>query len=420
MKSRSGVFEIFIRAAEAGTSLVYNQGMNGEKCIYCGQSGVKMSEEHVVPEAIGGTECITPVCEKKCNNQILSELDKELCSYSPLSIVAARILRDKSICNFWMIDPGPEKMMIEATYDADRDGIKIYPQMLLTEKGPQIRGDHEEIAAIGWRDFRDLFEREMLERYHAFESGNRRRLIPEKMRSSFTPEGPSFPPRIFAPGTIREVEEGKTFKFRYVSNEDRRRLLYSLSNWPRNKRFRKFDFVEGSTIAGLYIPIAPPQIARALIKIGLNLLRYHCSNTEIDREHFPAATELVIGPRTDENFLTTRCGFLPPETLSFLAAQDGEHRFLIIHDGQLWTVYSSFFGGRVATQAQFPGPSNEKWKIVEVTVPLFSKNWRFETRTIYPAFEAEIEWQDVPKIIPSVPLSNGRVEEIRVPKKKRK
>ena len=56
-------------------------------CIYCGSTIGKMKKgEHVVPEALGCRPTIKCVCQN-CNEKVLSPLDRELISESPLKYV---------------------------------------------------------------------------------------------------------------------------------------------------------------------------------------------------------------------------------------------------------------------------------------------------------------------------------------------
>lgn len=46
-------------------------------CIYCGNN--IMSEEHIIPNALGGKYKSSKICCKKCNNGVLSEIDAKFC-----------------------------------------------------------------------------------------------------------------------------------------------------------------------------------------------------------------------------------------------------------------------------------------------------------------------------------------------------
>src|SRR5262249_39083391 len=157
--------------------------------------------------------------------------------------------------------------MLEVSYDPIGDGYHVFPQVIVTEDGPQLRGDGHEIETFGLRAFSDLFQREMLTAFREFKDGNKRALIPESIPSRFIPKGQKFSPRIYARGTISQVERGKTLIARYRDDEGPRRLFHALSNWPKFKRFTKASFSYTSTIAGLLLIYDDVKIARALVKL---------------------------------------------------------------------------------------------------------------------------------------------------------
>ncbi|WP_286033261.1 HNH endonuclease [Brachyspira pilosicoli] len=66
-------------------------------CIYCGNN--TMSEEHIIPNALGGKYKSSKICCKKCNNGVLSEIDAKFCdifSYIVYSIPNLKKERNNS------------------------------------------------------------------------------------------------------------------------------------------------------------------------------------------------------------------------------------------------------------------------------------------------------------------------------------
>src|SRR5438132_1628828 len=59
-------------------------------CMYCGGSVEKNhgKGEHIIQKAIGGARTLKDRVCTRCNNNELSEVDRELCSLSFLSVVA--------------------------------------------------------------------------------------------------------------------------------------------------------------------------------------------------------------------------------------------------------------------------------------------------------------------------------------------
>jgi hypothetical protein len=99
----------------------------------CVQRPVRRGE-HIVPEAIGGRWTIHQVCGSKkvcktCNNGVLSDLDKELCSKSPISVIAADEIGG-FIAQTWDVDEAAGNLLMEARPDLKRKSMTLYPQMI--------------------------------------------------------------------------------------------------------------------------------------------------------------------------------------------------------------------------------------------------------------------------------------------------
>jgi HNH endonuclease len=62
-------------------------------CLYCRREDRKFtSVEHLVPEGLGNKEIVLPVgvvCDK-CNNEVLSQLDKALIEFGPLALLRVK------------------------------------------------------------------------------------------------------------------------------------------------------------------------------------------------------------------------------------------------------------------------------------------------------------------------------------------
>lgn len=88
----SALFDVFlgVRDSEAYRSTYATEPASGARCIYClTTAGDFISEEHIVPEALGNDELILPegyVCQK-CNNEILSQLDNYLIEFEPIAFL---------------------------------------------------------------------------------------------------------------------------------------------------------------------------------------------------------------------------------------------------------------------------------------------------------------------------------------------
>ena len=84
-------------------------------CIYCRGDVVRVRKgEHIVPEAVSGALTVKTVCGN-CNNRF-SQIDTELCSRSPLSIVASQQI-DAHLWQVWDVDHSAAHLLLEARPD---------------------------------------------------------------------------------------------------------------------------------------------------------------------------------------------------------------------------------------------------------------------------------------------------------------
>src|ERR1700730_7585562 len=94
--------------------------MQGKKraCMYCAAPTKKGRKgEHIIPEIIGGCLTLNDVSDRvvcaPCNNGVLSQLDKELCCRSFLSIIASQRI-DSRVWQAWDIDHAANNLLVEA------------------------------------------------------------------------------------------------------------------------------------------------------------------------------------------------------------------------------------------------------------------------------------------------------------------
>src|SRR5687768_12587479 len=96
-------------------------------CIYCGGPLGKVGKgEHIIADIIGGVRTIKEVC-RQCNNGVLSDLDRELCSASPLCIIAAEVLGN-GIGQAWDVDHDEGNMLLEAMPNWGTQSMTLWPQ----------------------------------------------------------------------------------------------------------------------------------------------------------------------------------------------------------------------------------------------------------------------------------------------------
>ena len=175
-------------------------------CIYCGGNVGKVRKgEHIVPEAIGGALSIRTVCGG-CNNAF-STIDTELCSRSPLSIIASQEI-DAHIWQIWDVDHGVKNLLLEAKPDWSVNSLVQYPQIVFESRGPQIRGDYEEMLHFGRESFAKVLVKAVLRAFRNHEIGEKRWLHFERIEANSALSGRyRYPPRIFARRSIRRPTE---------------------------------------------------------------------------------------------------------------------------------------------------------------------------------------------------------------------
>lgn len=385
-------------------------------CLYCGRQGA-LSREHIIPEALGGTRRIQAVCEK-CNNGVLSELDKELATASPMSIIAAEEMH-KTTGYTWDVDHSENNLLLEAQADTSASSMTVWPQIIFDEKGSQFRADGEEIQHFGAENFQAVFMRHLLKAYHTVRTAKRPRIIfepvPEKMSSQYR-----YPPRIFANRRIRDFDNRMHFRCRYLKAGDRREVRRQLDNWDQGTRFKSTDFVLGSSLPAFHFHYELTAIARGLIKTGINLLRFACKSTLVDREHFGEGIRVVTGERQLSDAALRDCGFVHATDLLPLDCSAGTHSIRLLSDGGVWRVWFAFFGGRIGAAASFPGPNEERWRTTDVTIPIGNGEWIIRESPLLQPVRARVERKDLQKIIPSIPMTNtSSVETVSYQQKNR-
>lgn len=388
--------------------------MKGGECIYCGEIVAKYSEEHIVPEALGGSRIIAGVC-KACNEGVLSNIDQELCSKSPLSLVATREI-EKPLLRFWDVDHAANGLLVEGQYDKEADAFHSYPQIIFEPTGNHIRGDYDEVRSVGQKEFQRVVIESVLRSFQAFETGKKKRLFPERIKSPLIEEKYRYPPRIFVRRSIREIKDKENFVLRYLKEEDKQFVLKQLSTWDPSKSFKNFGVSQLTTEPEVRFVFEQVKVIRGLAKLGLNLLIDCCSRTQINTRTFGPTIKFIRGETMAPRGLPDNNGFVIPSCLDAMGSREDCHLFWLIHDEsrRIWSVFASYFGGKVHSLVSFPGPNSESWNFMEVRVPLKEPKdkWLYDERAVLPSLQPRIEWQDCAAIIPSIPLKNFRTKVI--------
>lgn len=381
-------------------------------CLYCGKAG-GLTREHIVPEALGATRRIRCVCST-CNNEVLSNLDKELAERSPLSLVAtAELLKNTGYT--WDVDHSERHLLLEARVDEPTQSMTVWPQLIFDDAGYQIRGDHEQVQAFGAEHFQEVFIRNLLAAFQTVKRGMKRpriifERVPERMSAMYR-----YPPRIFANRPIVAFDNRMHFRCRYKTSRDRRYALHALDKWDSAKRFGGYVARLGSPRPSFHLHYDAVAVLRSLVKISLNLLWFVCEHTPVDREHFANAVQMVMGERRVARRLFDRNGFVDAVSNAVLECPKDSHCFRLVHDSGWWNVHFAFFGGRIGAFVHFPGPNSENWRTADVVAPIQSSNWHVRTFRLLLSLTPSIEWRDLNRMIPSLPLTNVQSGMIDVP-----
>lgn len=399
-----------------------------QSCIYCdGPARSRGRGEHIIPESIGGGLTIVEACRRSnvdkrlvcstCNNRVLSQLDTELCSRSPLAIVAMQEI-DGHLWQIWSVDEADQNLLLEIKSDWANRSFVFLPQLIFDTSGPKIRGEPSEMREAGWETFQRILVKAAL---NAFRRGwiQYQKVDPDEVFF----EKYRLAPRVFFNHTIQELgkllseRRRATLILRYQSTQDKNHALRSLANWSDTARFREFGIGKISAPATIRSDYDMMKVTRALFKTALNLLAAYCPNTTIDRNAFGTAIRLVTGERRMKPDVLKVNGFVRPADVASFKAPQSAHSFRIQHDGGAWHVHFAFFGGRIGAFSIIPGPNNETWCRADVVAPLHSKQWTISTSRILCPMRVHIEWHDPTKIIPSAEILNPRtiVQVIRKP-----
>lgn len=192
----------------------------------------------------------------------------------------------------------------------------------------------------------------------------------------------------------------------YLIEDDRRFALNTLDNWNPTGGFKQFDVGLGSRLPTIRFFYDPEKVLRCLAKIAINLLYAYCPNTPVNRETFLDVIRVVRGETPVQPRFFQANGFVYALDISPISNTDSGHSFRLLHmDGQ-WRIYSSFFGGRIGSIIQFPGPNKEEWFQADIYAPLRSKDWTKTTGRIIQPLTVRVEWKDMAKIFPTFEMLN--------------
>ena len=397
------------------------QAKLGLICLYCGKATTRGRKgEHVVPETIGGALTLNdvpdrPVCTR-CNSGVLSELDRELCSRSYLSVVASREI-GAHLWQAWDVDHKSNNLLLEArpswAADDHLSSLVCFPQIIFERSGREFRGDSEEFEKFGEEEAtKVLFQgaRQCFQRYRA---GEKRALHFERIRCGAVHDGYRLPARLFTRHSIFEIARNvrkQSFILRFVSDDDKRRALQSLANLTEGVSASRWEHTIGSRLPTLGVYFDIGSTLRGLMKMGLNLIAAHCPHTPVDHRSFSSVIRIIRDEAGQIPLpVMLQNGFVHAGDIQSIKAEGNAHSFRLVHLGGVWHVYFSFFGGRVGAYVRVPGPNLEAWRCADIVAPLRSKCWTVTKTSIVPSMRTpRVNWNDGTVVMPSVKLYNSK------------
>jgi len=200
--------------------------------------------------------------------------------------------------------------------------------------------------------------------------------------------------------------DSQSFIVRYADDEGKRFALYSMAALTEGQQFKNWQKSLCSHHPAVCVFFDVGGVLRALMKIGLNLIAAYCHNTPVNHTTFQQAMRLILGEAQPNPTLFGLMGFVRASDVGSLNVANAGHSFRLVHLGDHWRVYFSFFGGRIGAFVYFPGPNYESWKCADIVAPIRSKEWQVRTTRIVQPLNVKIEWRKMVELIPSLELQN--------------
>ncbi len=380
-------------------------------CLYCNAESAS-SKEHVIPKTLGGKVTLPKsvgICDR-CNNGVLSQMDRELCNRSYLSVIASREI-DESFWHAWDVDHRDGNVFVEARpnwQDGSLRSFICYPQISFDRNGTHIRGDAQEVLQFGFSDFQSVVFRAAKRLFQEYCYGKKRKIHFEKVPLSLIGSENHFPPRLFFRKSVREIANkgSNSCVLRFCHEEDKRLAFRELDRLdPSHPAKQNWTINPSSSLPRFAIAFDAGDALRGMFKIGLNLLLHTCTSTDFRDQRFARTRQIIYGETQVDRDLIEQNGFVHPKDLRFLNPSPRTHKFrMSYHDG-LWTVYSAYFGGDVGSFVQFPGVNEESWQTADIEMKLDTGTLEVNKYAIaLPATKQTIEWTDSGSLCPSVEL----------------
>jgi hypothetical protein len=370
----------------------------GRLCLYCGfPTGRVKKGDHLIPDAIGGKIATKDVCSR-CNND-LSDIDRELCSRSPISLVASKEI-EGHIAQAWDVDENDRNLLLEGRPDLVRSSFRIFPQMVVLPRGEQFRADWHELREFGIEKFHTLFKRRLRKAFWQYEHGNKKAIIfselpyNEDLLTRYT-----YFPRFFVRGTVADACSTKTIELGYDSRAAKRMAMARIEAGLQTKGEMRSEVGMSSPLPTIRFFCDGGKVWRALAKIAINLLHHYCSRTEVNLLTFPRVIDEILGKRRFHPIRLSRSGFVCHSDLATIASTDGSHFIRLSWERGFWIAAMAFFGGQIGAAVKFPGPNKELWRTLDVKAPINSSDWTITPSSLVIPSKFHVEWSDLNKMI---------------------
>lgn len=386
-------------------------------CIYCGKPASRLRKgEHIIPESIGGALTIGELSDRavcqSCNNGVLSDLDRELCSRSLVSIIGSQEI-GSHLWQVWDVDHLSRNLLLEAEpcwINYELSSSITLPQMVFESTGPEFRGDAQTVERFGYENYQKVFLKALQKAFQKFKSGKKRKIHFERVRSDIISRDCRFPPRVFTRKSISDLAkkiENQSFILRYMTPEDKNfalRCLDSLDGRPFVNQWKKKKGSKSPAIAHFF---DVNMTLRALLKFGFNLIAAYCTETAVDLSSFGEVVAQITGSKPLKPLDIAGSGFVHATDIECINSPQKAHSFRLVYLDEHWIVYSSFFGGRIGAAVSFPGPNQEKWNTIDVVAPINSKKWMCKTYSLIQPIKVNVNWKDIDKISPTLKLQES-------------
>lgn len=346
----------------------------------------------------------------KCNNGVLSDLDKELCSKSPLAFLVLQHI-GTPFQYIWDVDQG-EKYLLETNPTRDLQGARLWPQAVFHRGEPRFHADGEEMGRVGPNRMLTAFHEHLRVAWWAMQHGLERKVwIWERIHNP-----PSlYPPRVFVRRAFQDFSPQMHFICRYANAADRNLVLRQVSRWRLRTKNSKSGVVLGSKYPAIRYSFDAFFVLRALVKIGLNILVWQSSGS-FDPPRFVQAIEFVARGTSYTSPIWETGGFTLPSQVSAIRCPQRAHKFRLLFDRGWYYLVCVFFGGHMGATVKFPGPSPSDWRTLDVTAAMGSESMEAQPSSLLlPAWESSCPWPrlvtwSVSDMLPTLPFINERAK----------